>query len=45
MKQADEELRKLVKRWIAKAETDYITARQLAENAGAFIEPISFHCG
>ena len=44
MKEADRELRTLVNRWIAKAETDYMTARQLAEDAGPFLEPIAFHC-
>jgi HEPN domain-containing protein len=44
MKEPERRLRTLTGRWIAKAEIDYRTARQLAEGAEVLLEPIAFHC-
>jgi HEPN domain-containing protein len=44
MREPDPRIQALTERWIAKAETDYRTARRLAEDAEGLLEPIAFHC-
>ena len=44
MRQPEEVLRDLVRRWIAKADGDYAAAGQLLKSPGQVREIIAFHC-